>query len=80
MLFDNTIRIMVAISVAIFVGVVILPHATFIDEYSRCAIAGMSAIVGEQIWNIIGRKIKAVVEKWSNISTETTKSNRRGGR
>lgn len=81
MLFDNTIRIMVAVSSAIFVGVVVLHHVTFLDEYSKYAIAGMSAIVGEQIWNVIGRRIKSIVEKWSDTATtETTKSNRRGGR
>ena len=81
--FANTIKILVAMCSSIFVGVVILPHATFIDEYSKFAIAGMSAIVGEQIWNIIGKKIKNIVEQWgdsgSSSSNESDSKRKRGG-
>lgn len=69
MMFENTTRILVAMSASVFVGIVVIPHATFLDEYAKLAITGFSAIVGEQIWNIIGYKIKAIVEQWSAAST-----------
>lgn len=78
-LFNNTVRIAVAMCVSVFVGVVVLPHITIIDETSRYAIAGASAIMGEQLWNIIGKKIKEFVEKWIDDSAKDERS-RRGRR
>lgn len=79
MLFHNTVRVMVAICSSVFVGVVILPHVSYIDQYSMYAIAGMSAIVGEQIWNILGSKVKNFTEKWGDTTGETeTRRSRRG--
>lgn len=62
--FENITKVMVAMSASIFVGVVIIPHLTVLDEYSKLAITGFSAIVGEQIYNIIGYKLKNFVDKW----------------
>lgn len=71
-IFNNTARILVSMGSAIFVGLTLVPKT--LEETTVYAIVGVSAVIGEKIWDFIMDKgLSFLIDLTDFLKTKKTK-------
>jgi uncharacterized membrane protein len=80
-IYKNIVTIIVSTLAATLVGAVVVPMIEpGLDILYRCGIVAMCAIVGDDIWDILGDKAKRFMQKWLTEDGESSETKSRRGR